>query len=92
MLGQWRREQMDRPCTADTEFLICVYTYRGETVDRIATDLYRSVENVEMILSSAKSSGRYNRHIQKHLNYLNCKSTLSDDYADSGNAIIDGYK
>lgn len=91
---QWqrRREQMDRPCTADTEFLICVYTYRGETVDRIATDLYRSVENVEMILSSAKSSGRYNRHIQKHLNYLNCKSTLSDDYADSGNAIIDGYK
>ena len=83
---------MNRPCTADTEFLICVYTYRGENVKRIATDLYRSVENVEMILNSAKSSGRYNSHIQKHLNYVNCKSILSDDYVDSSNAIIDGYK
>ena len=91
---QWqrRREQLNRPCTADTEFLFCVYTYRGETIERIATDFNRSAENVEMILNSAKSSGRYGEHIQKHLNYLNCKSTLSDDYVDSSNAIIDGYK
>ena len=91
---QWqrRREQMNRPCTADTEFLICIYTYRGETVKRIATDLCRSVENVEMILNSVKSSGRYGEHIQKYLNYLNYKSILSDDYVGSSNAIIDGYK
>lgn len=87
-----RQEQLNRPCTAITEFLFCVYTYRGETVKRIATDFNRSVENVEMILSNAKSSGRYGKHIKNHLNYVNCKSTLSDDYVDSNNAIIDGYK
>lgn len=87
-----RKEQLNRPCTAITEFLFCVYTYRGETVERIAADFDRSVENVEMILNSAKSSGRYDKHIQKHLNCVNCKSTLSDDYVDSSNAIIDGYK
>ena len=91
---QWqrRREQMNRPCTADTEFLICVYTYRGEIVKRIAADFNRSAENVKMILNSAKSSGRYGKHIQKHLNYLNYKSTLSDDYVESSNAILGGYK
>lgn len=41
---------------------------------------------------TAKASGRYNMHIQKHLNYVNYKSTLSDDCADSSNAIMDGYK
>lgn len=40
----------------------------------------------------AKASGHYNEHIQKHLNSVNYKSTLSDDYVDSSNAIMDGYK
>lgn len=65
---------------------------RGDSISRIATDLNRSKENVQSILNEAKASGRYNMHIQKHLNYVNYKSTLSDDYVDSGNAIMDGYK
>ena len=63
---QWqrRREQMNRPCTADTEFLICVYTYRGDSISRIAADLNRSKDNVEKILDKAKGSGSYDRHIK----------------------------
>ena len=63
---QWqrRREQMNRPCTADTEFLICVYTYRGDSISRIAADLNRSKDNVEKILDKAKASGAYDRHIK----------------------------
>lgn len=87
-----RKKQLNRPPTADTEFLICLYTYRGDSISRIATDLNRSEENVQSILNEAKASGRYNKHIQKHLNYVNYKSTLSDDYADSSNAIMDSYK
>ena len=64
--GQWRRrrEQMNRPCTADTEFLVCVYTHRGDSISRIAADLNRSKENVESILNKAKASGAYNGHIK----------------------------
>lgn len=43
----------------------------------------RSEEDVQSILNEAKASGRYNMHIQKHLNSVNYKSTLSDDYVDS---------
>lgn len=86
------KEQLNRPPTTDTEFLICLYTYRGDSISRIATDLNRSEEGVQSILNEAKASGRYNEHIQKHLNSVNYKSTLSDDYVDSSNAIMDGYK
>ena len=78
-----RKEQLNRPLTTDTEFLICLYTYRGDSISRIATDLNRSQKDVQSILNEAKASGRYNEHIQKHLNSVNYKSTLSDDYVDS---------
>ena len=39
-----RKEQLNRPLTTDTEFLICLYTYRGDSISRIATDLNRSQE------------------------------------------------
>lgn len=78
-----RKEQLNRPPTTGTEFLICLYTYRGDSISRIATDLNRSEEDVQSILNEAKASGRYNMHIQKHLNSVNYKSTLSDDYVDS---------
>lgn len=73
-----RKEQLNRPPTTDTEFLICLYTYRGDSISRIATDLNRSEEDVQSILNEAKASGRYNMHIQKHLNSVNYKSTLSE--------------
>lgn len=73
-----RKEQLNRPPTTDTEFL-----NRGDSISRIATDLNRSEEDVQSILNEAKASGRYNMHIQKHLNSVNYKSTLSDDYVDS---------
>lgn len=78
-----RKEQLNRPPTTDTEFLICLYTYRDDSISRIATDLNRSEEDVQSILNEAKASGHYNMHIQKHLNSVNYKSTLSDDYVDS---------
>jgi hypothetical protein len=74
-----RKERLNRPPTTDTEFLICLYTYRGDSISRIATDLDRSEKNVQSILNEAKASGRYNMHIQKHLNYVNYKSTLMED-------------
>lgn len=75
-----RKEQLNRPPTTDTEFLICLYTYRGDSISRVATDLNRSEENVQSILNEAKASGRYNEHIQKHLNFVNYKSTLLQKY------------
>ena len=30
-----RKEQLNRPLTTDTEFLICLYTYRGDSILRI---------------------------------------------------------
>ena len=39
----------------------------------------RSEEDVQSILNEAKASGRYNEHIQKHLNSVNYKSTLMED-------------
>lgn len=64
--GQWRRrrEQMNRPCTDLTEFLVCIYTYRGDSISRIAADLSRSKENVEEILNNAKASRAYDKHIE----------------------------
>lgn len=61
-----RKERQNRPCTADTEFLVCVYTHRGDSISRIAADLSRSKESVKGILNKAKSSGAYDRHIKIH--------------------------
>ena len=62
-----RQEALNRPCTSDTEYLVCVYTYRGDTPKRIATDLDRSVKNVKCILKTAKESGNYEKHIRKYI-------------------------
>lgn len=51
-----RKEQLNRPLTTDTEFLICLYTYRGDSISRIATDLNRSEEDVQSILNEAKAN------------------------------------
>lgn len=67
---QWLKQASARPLTEDTEFLICVYSYRNETPYRIATDLNRSEHQVRKILKEAKESGRYDEHISRHLEHL----------------------
>ncbi len=59
-----RRKLLNRPPTPDTEFLVCIYTYRGDSIKRIATDLIRSPRNVQKILDVAKASGRYEQYIK----------------------------
>jgi hypothetical protein len=62
-----RKKELNRPCTSDTEYLVCVYTYRGDTPKRIAQDLDRSVKNIKGILKTAKESGNYDKHIKKYI-------------------------
>lgn len=59
-----RRKLLNRPLTPDTEFLVCIYTYRGDSIKRIAADLIRSPRNVKKILDEAKASGRYEKYIK----------------------------
>ena len=67
----WIKDAMERPLTADTEFLISIYTYRGETPRRIAMDLNRTERQVKKILDGAKKSGRYDKHIKRYLKHKN---------------------
>lgn len=59
----------DRELTPDTEKLICIYTYRGDSIKRIACDLNRSENQVESILRTAQQSGRYDKHIANYEAY-----------------------
>lgn len=59
-----RRKLLNRPLTPDTEFLVCVYTYRGDSIKRIAEDLIRIPRNVQKILNEARASGRYEKYIK----------------------------
>ena len=64
-----KNKELNRPCTDDTEFLVSIYTARGESPSRIASDLGRSEENVLKILNEAKASGRYEEHIKCYMDY-----------------------
>lgn len=64
-----KNKELNRACTDDTEFLVSIYTARGESQSRIASDLGRSEENVLKILNEAKESGRYDEHIERHIAY-----------------------
>ncbi|WP_370740144.1 hypothetical protein [Ruminococcus sp.] len=64
-----KNKELNRACTDDTEFLVSIYTARGESQSRIASDLGRSEENVLKILNEAKESGRYYEHIERHIAY-----------------------
>nr|DAZ25489.1 MAG TPA: Protein of unknown function (DUF2089) [Caudoviricetes sp.] len=64
-----KMRELNRPLTPDTEFLVCIYTARGDSISRIAIDLRRSKENVLKILNEAKASGRYEEHIKCYMDY-----------------------
>ena len=59
-----KNKELNRACT-----LVSIYTARGESPSRIASDFGRSEENVLKILNEAKESGRYNEHIKRHIDY-----------------------
>lgn len=62
-------EKPYRELTADTEFLVCVYYWRGDSVERIGNDLDRNPNQISDIVYEAKKSGRYNKHIRRHTDY-----------------------
>lgn len=66
----WLKRANARPLTEDTEFLICIYFHRGDSTHRIAIDLNRSERQVERVLKKAMCSGRYDKHVNKHLEHL----------------------
>ena len=66
----WLKKATTRPLTEDTEFLVCLYSYRGESPKQIAYNLSRSEYQVKKILKEAKASGRYDEHISRHLEHL----------------------
>lgn len=53
-----------RPFTKDTGYLICVYSYRGDSVKRIAEDLDRDEKIIKDYLKSAKESGYYDTVVE----------------------------
>ena len=57
-----------RPLTRDTEYLVCLYSYRGESASSIANCLSRPLSQIEQIIDDVKSSGRYDKHIARHNN------------------------
>ena len=61
-----------RDLTADTEKLICIYNFRGDSVDRISEDLMRNRNQVEMILDEAKKSGRYDNYVNAYKSRMKC--------------------
>lgn len=74
-----KNKELNRPCTDDTEFLVSIYTARGDSPSRIASDLGRSEENVLKILNEAKESGRYDEHIKRHIAYAGDTRIIKED-------------
>ena len=64
-----KEEKPYRELTDDTEFLVCVYDWRGDKAEQIANDLDRNPNQISDIIHEAKRSGRYDKHIQRHTAY-----------------------
>lgn len=67
-----------RELTDITEKLLCIYTNEGETVKQIAEDLSRPRKQVKSILSEAKKSGRYDKHIEQLKKYHSMEYDLQE--------------
>jgi hypothetical protein len=59
-----------RPLTPDTEYLVCIYTYQGDSIKSISKVMQRNLHQVEEILQTAKDTGRYDEYIKFYENYL----------------------
>lgn len=59
-----QKKEKSRPFTKNTAYLICIYSYRGDSVKQIAEDLYRDEKIIKDYLKSAKESGYYDTTIK----------------------------
>jgi hypothetical protein len=76
-----RKAGKTRPLTGDTEYLICIYTYRGDSAASIADVLDRGLEQVKNIIQKAKESGRYDRHIRRYKEFLINGAEIKSTYS-----------
>lgn len=70
-----------RPLTTDTEFLVCIYHYRNDSIRNISDTLERPTSQIRRIIKNAKESGRYNKHINKYLSVLNETQRYYPEYS-----------
>lgn len=72
-------EKPYRELTEDTEFLVCVYYWRGDSAEQIGVDLDRNPNQISDIVYEAKKSGRYNEHIKRHIDYAGDTRKIKED-------------
>lgn len=62
-------DELNRPFTKDTEWLICLWSSEGMSVEQIADILSRTVDVVEKTIAECKANGKYEKYAHKSILY-----------------------
>jgi len=62
-------DELNRPFTKDTEWLICLYYSEKMPIEQIADILSRSVDTVENTIAECKANGKYEKYAHKSILY-----------------------